>query len=759
VLKVLSFATAYKNRFQVTLLLKITQYALIFVFLLKYSAPAQENVGIGTSTPDSSAVLELSTQLLSSPKGFLTPRITTTQRNAITLPANGLLIFNTTTNQFEYNSGSAASPTWSPLLSNSSSGTVTSIGLSLPSIFEVSGSPVTGSGTLTATFVNQPQNTVFAGPASGVNAAPTFRVLDALDIPNLDAGKITSGTLSIARGGTNTTATPTAGAVVYGTGTAYAFSTVGTAGQVLSSNGSGAPTFRSLSASDISSGTLSVSQGGTGATTVSGILVGNGTNAFIGRSLTGTSNQISITNGDGIAGNPTLSISTNPVLPGNVSSSGTLTAGTGLTVTSGGATIIAGGLSVTAGTITTPLATGILHSSSGVISSSAVNLANADVTGVLPVANGGTNSSTALNNNRIMVSNSGAIREAAALTNGQLLIGSTGAAPVAGNITGTTNQLDVTNGAGTIGLKLSDNSVLPGTGSVTVPSGSTATRPGTPVNGMMRYNTTTGKFEFYQGNTWVNPVSAGISGSGTANYLPKYSESTTLGNSAIYDNGTSVAIGTSSPSASALFQMNSTTQGLLIPRMTAAQRDAIAAPATGLLVYVTDVGEAGIYNYDGTIWSLLQLFSSGGIGSTTVVRKTANESVTSNATFQDDDHLTISFGAGEVWQVEGYADVLCASATPDFKMTFGYTGTGNIKIGYHSNGSSITNFASGVWTGFDVSSPTLVMGADIPLEIFYAGIVETTTAGTLKFRWSQNQSNSNAVTVQKNSYLRATRLQ
>lgn len=52
-----------------------------------------------------------------------------------------------------------------------------------------------------------------------------------------------TGTLPIANGGTNATATPTAGAVAYGTGTAYAFTAAGTSGQVLLSNGSSAPSF------------------------------------------------------------------------------------------------------------------------------------------------------------------------------------------------------------------------------------------------------------------------------------------------------------------------------------------------------------------------------------------------------------------------------------------------------------------------------------------------------------------------------------
>ena len=54
-----------------------------------------------------------------------------------------------------------------------------------------------------------------------------------------------TGTLPIANGGTNATTTPTAGAVSYGTGTAYAFSLAGTTGDFLISGGTGAPTWTS----------------------------------------------------------------------------------------------------------------------------------------------------------------------------------------------------------------------------------------------------------------------------------------------------------------------------------------------------------------------------------------------------------------------------------------------------------------------------------------------------------------------------------
>jgi hypothetical protein len=57
-------------------------------------------------------------------------------------------------------------------------GTVTSVALALPaSVFTVTGSPVTTTGTLTGTFNTQNNNTVFAGPATGGPLTPTFRTL------------------------------------------------------------------------------------------------------------------------------------------------------------------------------------------------------------------------------------------------------------------------------------------------------------------------------------------------------------------------------------------------------------------------------------------------------------------------------------------------------------------------------------------------------------------------------------------------------
>lgn len=88
--------------------------------------------------------------------------------------------------------------------SGGGSGTVTSVALSAPGIFSVSGSPVTTTGTLALALATQTANLVWAGPGSGSAATPTFRSLVALDIPSLPASQITSGTVATARLGSGT---------------------------------------------------------------------------------------------------------------------------------------------------------------------------------------------------------------------------------------------------------------------------------------------------------------------------------------------------------------------------------------------------------------------------------------------------------------------------------------------------------------------------------------------------------------------------
>jgi hypothetical protein len=86
---------------------KITlKYLLFFILFISTNQFAQ--VGIGTENPDGSAVLDLD----SDSKGLLLPRLTTVQRNAITNPAKGLMIYNITSNDSEINIGTPDAANW-----------------------------------------------------------------------------------------------------------------------------------------------------------------------------------------------------------------------------------------------------------------------------------------------------------------------------------------------------------------------------------------------------------------------------------------------------------------------------------------------------------------------------------------------------------------------------------------------------------------------------------------------------------------------
>ena len=81
----------------------------IIIGFLWVTSNSDAQTGIGTSTPDASAKLEIA----ATNKGLLIPRMTLTQKGNITSPANGLLVYQTDgVNGFYVNTGTSASPVW-----------------------------------------------------------------------------------------------------------------------------------------------------------------------------------------------------------------------------------------------------------------------------------------------------------------------------------------------------------------------------------------------------------------------------------------------------------------------------------------------------------------------------------------------------------------------------------------------------------------------------------------------------------------------
>lgn len=149
------------------------------------------------------------------------------------------------------------------------SGTVTSVGLSAPAIFTVSGSPVTTTGTLTFALATQTANRVWAGPTSGSAAAPTFRALVANDLPTVPTSK----------GGTGLTGVGSADQIlkmdITGTNLEYANLSAGSSKVVITPSSGDISIDIDQSAMSLTSigGTLSIAKGGTGATTAQGARV------------------------------------------------------------------------------------------------------------------------------------------------------------------------------------------------------------------------------------------------------------------------------------------------------------------------------------------------------------------------------------------------------------------------------------------------------------------------------------------------------
>tara|TARA_R110000868_G_scaffold243115_2_gene499050 strand:- start:647 stop:2557 length:1911 start_codon:yes stop_codon:yes gene_type:complete len=159
-----------------------------------------------------------------------------------------------------------------------------------------------------------------------------------------------TGTVPIANGGTNATATPTAGAIAYGTGTAYAFSLAGTNGQVLTSNGAGAPTWAAAASGTVTS----VSQTFTGGIiSVSGSpIISSGTLAL---TVAGTSGGIPyFSSASTWATSAALAANSLVVGGGAGAAPATVTTGTGVVTALGVNTGTAGAFVVNGGALGTP---------------------------------------------------------------------------------------------------------------------------------------------------------------------------------------------------------------------------------------------------------------------------------------------------------------------------------------------------------------------------------------------------------------------
>ncbi|MFK7923692.1 MAG: hypothetical protein AB8H47_17165 [Bacteroidia bacterium] len=186
--------------------------------------------------------------------------------------------------------------------------------------------------------------------------------------------------------------------------------------------------------------------------------------------------------------------------------------------------------------------------------------------------------------------------------------------------------------------------------------------------------------------------------------------------------GQGVAINTdgSEPDSTAALDITSTAKGVLLPRMTAAQKTAIAGPATGLMIYQTD-GTAGYYYYDGSGWLLVgdPVIPS---GSTILSDSPTNTGLTDNGfSLIGKTSLQVEgfLGSVEAWT----ATTTTGAPSSRFRHHAFWTGTemivwGGASSGYLNSGSKYNpntdswtamtnmpdtrNYESVVWTGSEM---------------------------------------------------------
>jgi hypothetical protein len=391
---------------------------------------------------------------------------------------------------------------------------------------------------------------------------------DGLGLTSLNASSVSTGTLLVARGGTGTTTSTGSGSVVLNTNPTFS----GTVqGGTFSGSGSG---LTSLNAGNISTGTLPVARGGTGATTLNNLIqMGTHTTGNYVGTVTGGDGIASTgaTSGEGIT--HTLSVDRkangglvieNNQLAVNLGASaitGTLAVsdgGTGTTTSTGSGSVVLNTNPTLSGTVTAGTFSG---SGSGLTSLNATNIS----TGTLPVARGGTGATTL--NNLIQMGTHTTGNYVATITGGNG-ISSTGATSgesithtlsvdtkANGGLVMENNQLAVNLGAsaitGTLAVSDGGTGTTTSTGSGSVVLNTNPTFSGTVTAGtfsgsgsgltsLNATNISTGTLPVARGGTGLTSFVSGdlIYANGTSSFTNLASNSSTQGYFLKNDNGT-----------------------------------------------------------------------------------------------------------------------------------------------------------------------------------------------------------------------------
>jgi len=141
----------------------------------------------------------------------------------------------------------------------------------------------------------------------------------------------------------------------------------------------------------------------------------------------------------------------------------------------------------------------------------------------------------------------------------------------------------------------------------------------------------------------------------------------------MFSQGVAINTDSSNPDASAILDVKATDKGVLIPRMTQSQKNAIASPATGLLIYQSD-GTSGFYYYNSSAWVIINYDNTVSAGSSNYIQNgtstqtSSNYNISGNGTLGGDINVNgsdingpgISGGSNGILRINSNTDVRVA---------------------------------------------------------------------------------------------------
>ncbi|MGY6019602.1 hypothetical protein [Streptomyces spinosirectus] len=156
-----------------------------------------------------------------------------------------------------------------------------------------------------------------------------------------------------------------------------------------------------------------------------------------------------------------------------------------------------------------------------------------------------------------------------------------------------------------------------------------------------------------------------------------------------------------------------------------------------------------------------------GVGQVQYIAKTADETVNSSTTLQNDDHLVLPVVANAVYVFA--LDLYMTESTDfvgDFKMSF--TCPTGATFDMHGSGAHITDLGSGTssngeWIGKLATSSAAAslsfgVGTGLTSVRVYGRLVMSSTAGNFQMQWAQNASDATGTTLKAGSYMTMTRV-